>query len=101
MSTAYANVLLLYILDMFCELGFVEHMCDDAEDELDDVHLPKAIPPNLKTNRKGKTMFYELEVCLCILCCCYKPYTHYTCRRMICFSGRMKEFRKILRQKVT
>lgn len=47
--------------DIFCKVGFVEHMCDDPEDELDDVHLPRTIPPNLRTNRKMKSMFYELE----------------------------------------
>lgn len=42
------------IKGMYCVVKFMEHLCDDPKEELDDVELPEPVD--------DKTMFWQLEV---------------------------------------
>ena len=58
------NIMYIIFTEMYCRVGFADHMYDDPEEELESLELPQIIPANEKSNRKEKTMFHELEVCI-------------------------------------
>ena len=47
---------------MYCRVGFGDHLVDDPQTELSDLELPEVVTYDEETNRKKKSLFWELEV---------------------------------------
>ena len=48
-------------VDLYCKVGFGDHLCNDPEEELANVNLHSVVSCD---DGQQKTMFWELEVIL-------------------------------------
>ena len=58
----FVNVPFALTTDMYCEIGFAQHLMDVEEEMDEDIELPITVPANTDTNRSVKMFFHELEV---------------------------------------